>query len=370
MTGITKKAITFLLVSTMHTMTAADVVINEIYSDPPGTDPGYEWVELFNAGKSDIDVSGWLLDRALSSWSTRYTLPESTVIAAGTFLVIGDEFVESTGPLLISETPLGLGNAGSTGDAVRIVNGLGAAVDTVIYGYNNDDEFLDDTGIIATSLAPVADSGDSIGRVTDGIDSDDSGADFKAGQPTPGLSNFPSAEVFASGFEACLNQIQGYPDGDSDGYGDENADPSVFCEQLQEGYVENALDCDDANSNVWPGAVDWFTTPRNNGSYDYNCDDEETHRYNGITTGCSNSNAQCSVAQPGWEGIQPQCGQSGNYLNDCNEDWTATITACPACALSCIVVPSAACSDCITSQCPNGMVCELDYGAFTIQACH
>ena len=59
--------------------------------------------------------------------------------------------------------------------------------------------------------------------------------------------------VFEDGFEACLAYVEGYPDTDSDGFGDESSDPSVFCNVVRDGFVDNALDCNDGTDAIFPG---------------------------------------------------------------------------------------------------------------------
>ena len=46
------------------TPATAQVLINEIHYNPPGSDSvvGLEFVELYNAGGSAVDISGWELD--------------------------------------------------------------------------------------------------------------------------------------------------------------------------------------------------------------------------------------------------------------------------------------------------------------------
>jgi hypothetical protein len=63
-----------------------DVVINEIMFDPPSHLALSEYVELFNRGPRDIDLSGWQL-----SGGIHFRFPEETKIAAGGFLVVAQD---------------------------------------------------------------------------------------------------------------------------------------------------------------------------------------------------------------------------------------------------------------------------------------
>lgn len=167
----------------------ASVVINEIFVNPPGPDTGFEWVEFRNNTGGPIDLSGWRFERATSTtFAAFHTFPAGTTIAAGQHMVVGQAFVTFADQ--IATGTVDMGNAGSNGDAVRLVDASGTIVDTVVYGAPNDDGFVDDTGAVATSLAPRPAEGESLSRVPDGVDTDLSGDDFKRTfNLTPGLSN-------------------------------------------------------------------------------------------------------------------------------------------------------------------------------------
>jgi hypothetical protein len=63
-----------------------------------------------------------------------------------------------------------------------------------------------------------------------------------------------------------------YRDSDGDGQGDPNNTKVACAGTLPTGYVTNNSDCDDANANAFTGQTAYFSTPRANGSYDYDCD--------------------------------------------------------------------------------------------------
>ncbi len=161
---------------------SADVIINEFLADPSGSDTGNEWVEIYNAGRSSVNLAAWQLHWDTSSWTgaSSFSVPAGTTLAAGGYLVIG------AGGLSAS---LSLGNAGSSADGVRLACN-GSAVDTVIYGTPNSDALTDDRGTAATSLAPKPASGQSIARLPNGTDTDASATDFSLStSPTPGAAN-------------------------------------------------------------------------------------------------------------------------------------------------------------------------------------
>jgi len=72
------------------TAALADIIINELnYKSLTTVDAG-DWVELYNAGNLDVDISGWYM---LDS-DTLYIIPQGTTIAADGYLVITSELVK------------------------------------------------------------------------------------------------------------------------------------------------------------------------------------------------------------------------------------------------------------------------------------
>lgn len=110
------------------------VVINEInYNSPDGGDAG-DWVELYNWGRTDIDISGWVMKD--DDDGHQFTVPENTVLAAKGFLVLcrdSADFISLHPGVLnvLGEFDYGLG---SGGDAVRLFDDFGELVDEVLYG--------------------------------------------------------------------------------------------------------------------------------------------------------------------------------------------------------------------------------------------
>lgn len=105
------------------------VLINEIYYDPPDKTQRHEFIELHNAGTSAVDVSGWRIVSGVD-----FLLPAGSSIPAGGFLVIAENpaaFRSAFGFL-----PLGpwLGVLSNEGETVRIENPAGELVDAVDYG--------------------------------------------------------------------------------------------------------------------------------------------------------------------------------------------------------------------------------------------
>ncbi len=182
-------------VSTVDCTGSDGIVINElVYS----TDS--EWVELYNDGSAPALLDGWLLEFGTSSFSNDAEIPVGTTLGPGEWLVLG-----SAGAAVKDiELDMDLGNAAST-DGLRLsCNAL--PVDTVLYGDPNTDSWLDDTGAVATSLAPEHSDGDSLQRIPNGVDTDQCGADFVAGAPSPGAENTtgPSGDSDCTGSDSIV----------------------------------------------------------------------------------------------------------------------------------------------------------------------
>ncbi len=74
-----------------------------------------------------------------------------------------------------------------------------------------------------------------------------------------------------------------YVDEDTDGY----APASGGTKRCQPNAQSAGFDCDDANRDAHPGQTACFTTPRSNGSFDYDCDGEIEKQLSISVTSCS-----------------------------------------------------------------------------------
>ena len=100
---------------------AAQVIVNEIRANEPGSNTAGEFIELVNAGGTDANIGGWTISDASS---VRHTFATGTVLAAGRAVVVfgGSSAIPSglANALAASTGGLALGNGG---DTVSLKNG-------------------------------------------------------------------------------------------------------------------------------------------------------------------------------------------------------------------------------------------------------
>jgi hypothetical protein len=129
-----KKATTIKAVYEVTVDDGNSVVINEInYNSPVGNDAG-DWVEIYNWGRTDIDISGWILKDGDDSH--QFVIPENTILKSKDFLVFcrnTDNFkaIHPNVAHYLGNMDFGLA---SVGDEVRLYDNLGFLVDSVSFG--------------------------------------------------------------------------------------------------------------------------------------------------------------------------------------------------------------------------------------------
>lgn len=107
------------IIKSADAATRGQVIINEILPNPVGSDQEGEWIELFNAGESSVNLLNWRLDDEAGG-SAPYTFKQDEILA-------GEDFYLLKRP----DSGLALNNEG---DEVRLFDGLGDLVDQLEYG--------------------------------------------------------------------------------------------------------------------------------------------------------------------------------------------------------------------------------------------
>jgi hypothetical protein len=199
------------------------VKINEILPNPEGADDGYEFLELYNAGSSAVNLSAWGLDADTRDWddSPDMLVPDGVIIEAGGFLVVGQAMVEDVD---VVHDALDLGNASTAPDGVRLLDCAGVVQDTLLYGKSGEPAseggMLDDAGGQTMGIAPSENK--TLGRYPDGEDTDDCSADFVTDlAPTPGAPNATTgggtvSDCVAGTQTIKVNEILPNPEGTDD----------------------------------------------------------------------------------------------------------------------------------------------------------
>ncbi len=113
-----------------------DLVINEIMYHPDDANDSEDWVEIYNPGSAEVDLSGFVLKDEDNSHA--FIFPESTTIGADGYLVVAKDItlfnsIHTNTENVIGD--LGFGLSGNS-DEVRLYNIDGLLVDSLKY----DDE--------------------------------------------------------------------------------------------------------------------------------------------------------------------------------------------------------------------------------------
>jgi hypothetical protein len=159
--------------------TDAKIVINEInYNSPPLKDTK-DWVELYNAGNSTVNLKNWIISDG--GPETGYIFPVDYILAPGMYIVVCRDIpaFRQFWPGIINITgDMGFGLS-SSGDDINLYDADGNLVDFV--SYSPDSPWPTDPNITGTSI-----------ELTDPLSDNNSGRNWKSGLigGTPGIINF------------------------------------------------------------------------------------------------------------------------------------------------------------------------------------
>jgi hypothetical protein len=164
---------------------SGDIRVNEFMTGSTGA-ASNEFVELWNAGSTAVDVSGFKVayrSAAGTSDTTLATIPAGTTIPVGGFyLLAGSGYLGSHVPDQTFSASLA-----ATGGGLAVRDASGTILDSVGYGEATN-AFVE--GQPASAPPATAAPGSSSGRIPDGHDTNDNAADFSVSStPSPGASN-------------------------------------------------------------------------------------------------------------------------------------------------------------------------------------
>ncbi len=186
---------------TVGTGVVLRVVINEYQYDDSGVDDR-EFVELYNAEEDPVDISGWVL----RSYDTigppgddnpDYTIPDSTILAAGDYYVLGHAAVPNVDQVLPAGERFENDN-----EIIELLNENGIVVDSLSTEGNKGPVASAGEGSLWGNFQSIDDQSGTyhtLSRWVDGLDSDNNGRDFGLLPGTPGTANAPAFVDFYRG---------------------------------------------------------------------------------------------------------------------------------------------------------------------------
>lgn len=186
----------------------AQVVISEIVYDPEGADTGNEWVELFNAGSSAVNITGWKINdgsnHVFNEPGENGSKGSMSISSGGYLILAGDALLfAQTYPSVanVIDTVLSMSNAG---DTVTLINAEAATVDILAYGED---------------AAPSA----ALHRVSVG------GTTLSVGAPTPGTGSL-SASAQTGVETSTTTQTQTQSQSQTSGGGSYPVEPQIIAD--------------------------------------------------------------------------------------------------------------------------------------------
>ncbi len=134
----------------------AGLLLSEVLYDVTSSDNGWEWVEIYNSSSQAIDLASFSLGWAGTSYANDTAQLSGTIQPGAVFVVGGPNSGANNGnPTfdLVINFSSDIQNSGTTADGVALFNVPASAVtsstqpiDAVIYGINNSNSLIDETG--------------------------------------------------------------------------------------------------------------------------------------------------------------------------------------------------------------------------------
>ncbi|HEU4561349.1 MAG TPA: lamin tail domain-containing protein [Longimicrobium sp.] len=144
---------------TITTATPANVIINEILANEPGSNTAGEFVEIVNIGGTSISIAGWTIS---DGGGLRHTFAAGTTLAAGKAIVVfggsGSIPAGLTNAVAASTGQLNLANGG---DSVILKDGGGVVKNSYSYGSS-----LSGTDGVSMNRSPDATTGSFVLHTT------------------------------------------------------------------------------------------------------------------------------------------------------------------------------------------------------------
>lgn len=185
----------------------SNIVVSQIYGGGGNAGAPFrnDYVELFNAGSSSVDISGWTVQYATAAGTSWQTTALSGTIAAGGHYLVQLASASDTGAALPAPDATGTSNVAATSGKIALVRSTsalscgatagsctasGLVEDLVGYGDATDFEGAGSAPALSNTTAALrADGGCT--------DADENATDFAAGTPAP-RNSASAAQVCAS----------------------------------------------------------------------------------------------------------------------------------------------------------------------------
>jgi len=104
------------------------IVINEIHYNPDIKTELVEFIELYNAGTNDVDLSGWYFSSSIG-----FTFPEGTVLATNAYVVVAQSPAALQKKFGVASLGPWTGLLSNAGEKLILRNRVGEIEDEVDY---------------------------------------------------------------------------------------------------------------------------------------------------------------------------------------------------------------------------------------------
>jgi hypothetical protein len=131
----------FFIFPPKNVLASGGLIINELMYDLPGTDDKHEWVEFYNAGTQEVDLTDWKFNDGDTATNHALNPPPknnsrgSLTIPAGGYLLLAGDAVTVAADLpsfsgTIIDTVMNLNN---TSAPLKLLDQNGAEIDSILY---------------------------------------------------------------------------------------------------------------------------------------------------------------------------------------------------------------------------------------------
>jgi hypothetical protein len=183
-----------LLPSTAGASTSG-VVVSQVYGGGGNSGASFQndFVELFNAGATAVDISGWTVQYATAAGTSWQTTSLTGTIPAGRYYLVQLASSAAVGAPLPAPDATGTSNLAATGGKIALVRGTAPLACGATAGSCSADPSVEDlvgygsaSDFEGAGSAPATSSTQAARRANEGCgDSGDNAADFTAATPDP-----------------------------------------------------------------------------------------------------------------------------------------------------------------------------------------